>query len=169
APWSGTPGTNESQLGWIHRGTGQDWASPGALGQGTDVVAGKSFVLSGITGTGAQTLTVNLDPAVVQSWIDNPGADQGILLVNETPGAVVRVTASDNPTIASRPKLSITYTAGAPAPQPGSLQFNAGSYSLLENGGSLTVTVTRTGGASGAVTVHYATSDGTATAGSDYV
>ena len=48
APWSGTPGTNDSQLGWLHRGTGTDWALPGGLGQGTDVIAGKSFVLSGI-------------------------------------------------------------------------------------------------------------------------
>ena len=26
APWNGTPGPNSSQLGWLHRGTGQDWA-----------------------------------------------------------------------------------------------------------------------------------------------
>src|SRR5262249_61340786 len=45
------------------------------------------------------------------------------------------------------------------AGQPGALQFNAGSYSLIENGGSLTVTVTRTGGTSGTVSVQYATSD----------
>src|SRR5262249_36856199 len=72
ARWNGAPGTN---LGWLHRGTGQDWATPGALGQGTDVVAGNSIILAGITGTGAQTITVNLDPAVVQSWINNPSAD----------------------------------------------------------------------------------------------
>src|SRR5262249_50623274 len=54
------------------------------------------------------------------------------------------------------------------ATQPGSLQFNATSYSLSEGGGTLTVTVTRTGGTSGTVSVNYATSNGTATAGSDY-
>src|SRR5262249_43961057 len=80
APWTTAPGTD---LGWLRTGAGPNWAIPGARGQGTDVVAGKSFVLSGITGTGAQSITVNLDPAVVQSWINNPGADQGILLVNE--------------------------------------------------------------------------------------
>src|SRR5262249_37733703 len=94
-PWSGTPGPSSSQLGWLHRGTGQDWATPGALGQGSDVVAGKSFVLSGIRAVGTQTITVNLDPALVQAWINNPNADQGILLVNESPGAIVRINASE--------------------------------------------------------------------------
>src|SRR5262249_6405844 len=68
APWNGA---SNSTLGWLHRGTGQDWAIPGALGQGTDVVTGKSFVLPNIRAVGAQTITVNLDPAVVQSWINN--------------------------------------------------------------------------------------------------
>ncbi|MFQ5400301.1 MAG: Calx-beta domain-containing protein, partial [Anaerolineae bacterium] len=35
-------------------------------------------------------------------------------------------------------------------------------------GGTAVITVTRTGGSSGAVTVDYVTSDGTAVAGSDY-
>ena len=39
---------------------------------------------------------------------------------------------------------------------------------MNENGGSSTITVTRTGGSDGAVGVGYATSNGTATAGSDY-
>src|SRR5262249_9383131 len=124
APWNGTPAMGNSALGWIHRGTGQDWASPGALGQGTDVVAGKSFVLANIRAVGTQTITVGLDPAVVQGWVGNPLANQGILLVNETTGAVVRVNASENATAAFRPKLSVTYTVGTPTPQPGALQFS---------------------------------------------
>lgn len=51
---------------------------------------------------------------------------------------------------------------------PGSLQLAGSTYSLAENGGSISITVTRTGGSSGAATVNYATSNGTATAGSDY-
>jgi hypothetical protein len=162
APWNGTPG---SSLGWLHRGTGQDWATPGALGQGTDDVAGKSFLLSGITASGSQTITVTLDPTVVQTWINNPSADQGILLVNKTPGAIVQVSASENPTVAARPKLSINYTSSS---SPGALQFSNATYSVNENGGTATITVTRTGGSTGSVSVNYATSDGTATAGKDY-
>lgn len=50
----------------------------------------------------------------------------------------------------------------------GALQFSAASYSAAEGAGTATITVTRTGGSDGAVGVTYATSDGTALAGSDY-
>ena len=54
-------------------------------------------------------------------------------------------------------------------PLPGSLQFNAAStYIVNEGDGEITINVTRTNGSAGAVTVHYATANGTATAGSDY-
>ncbi len=49
----------------------------------------------------------------------------------------------------------------------GSLQFSATSYSVNENGGIATITVTRHG-SFGNVSVEYTTSDETATAGSDY-
>lgn len=49
------------------------------------------------------------------------------------------------------------------------LQFNSPTYSVNENAGIATVTVTRTGDASCTVGVNYVTSDGTATAGLDYV
>jgi hypothetical protein len=55
----------------------------------------------------------------------------------------------------------------APA-APGSLQFSAPAYTASEGGGTATITVTRTGGSDGAVGVTYATTDGTAVAGSDY-
>lgn len=53
----------------------------------------------------------------------------------------------------------------------GSHQFSASNYDDAETDAgthNVTVTVQRTGGSAGAVSVHYATSDGTATAGSDY-
>ena len=48
------------------------------------------------------------------------------------------------------------------------LHFSAASYSVVENQGTATITVTRTNGSTGSVSVNYATSNGTATAGSDY-
>ncbi len=46
--------------------------------------------------------------------------------------------------------------------------FGAQEYSIADAGGTLTVTLVRTGGTTGAVTVQYATADGTAKSGSDY-
>jgi len=56
----------------------------------------------------------------------------------------------------------------SPMPQPGMLQLSSSGYNVSEDQGMATVSVTRTGGSSGAVSVNYATSDGTANAGSDY-
>jgi hypothetical protein len=50
----------------------------------------------------------------------------------------------------------------------GSVQFTVSSIQVIEDVGALTVTVLRTGGASGNLSVDYATADGTAIAGQDY-
>ena len=54
------------------------------------------------------------------------------------------------------------------AASPGSLQFSAATYNVAENGGSATITITRTGGSAGAVGVTLTTSNGTATSTADY-
>jgi OmpA-like transmembrane domain/Calx-beta domain len=63
--------------------------------------------------------------------------------------------------------------AGAPPPPPppatGSLQFSAAAYSVADDAGTVSIGVTRTGGTAGAVTVAFATSDGTGLAGTNYV
>lgn len=48
------------------------------------------------------------------------------------------------------------------------LGFSASAYSVQEGGGSVTITVRRSGSETGSKSVNYATSDGSATAGSDY-
>ena len=62
---------------------------------------------------------------------------------------------------------SVTITDDDTA-QPGSLAFSAGSYSVAEDGGSVSINVNRSGGSDGSVSVDYATTDGSATAGTDY-
>jgi O-glycosyl hydrolase len=62
---------------------------------------------------------------------------------------------------------SITVKVSNSAPA-GQIQFSAPTYSMNETGGSVTITVSRTGGGAGAVSVQYATSDGTAKSGTDY-
>ncbi|MDX2213900.1 MAG: Calx-beta domain-containing protein [Oculatellaceae cyanobacterium bins.114] len=56
-----------------------------------------------------------------------------------------------------------------PTPTPGTLAFSSATYSVNENGTPVTtVTVTRTGGSSGAVSATVTPTNGTATAGSDF-
>jgi Leucine-rich repeat (LRR) protein len=56
-----------------------------------------------------------------------------------------------------------------PCPQQQSkLQFSSATYSVVENKGQATITVTRTNSSDGAVSVEYTTSDDTATAPDDY-
>ncbi|HEV7764203.1 MAG TPA: Calx-beta domain-containing protein [Thermoanaerobaculia bacterium] len=52
--------------------------------------------------------------------------------------------------------------------QNGTVQFSSPTYTVDEDGGVLTVTVTRTGGSDGSVSVNYSTSSGTATSGADF-
>ena len=57
---------------------------------------------------------------------------------------------------------------GSAAPSPGTLQFSASSYTVNEKTGSITITVTRTGGSAGAVAVNYTTANVSAQAPGDY-
>jgi subtilisin family serine protease len=51
---------------------------------------------------------------------------------------------------------------------PGELEFTAAAFSVAEDGGAATVTVSRSGGSDGAVGATYATGGGTAAPGTDY-
>lgn len=52
--------------------------------------------------------------------------------------------------------------------EPGQFQFSAATYNIEENLGSVTVSVTRTGGSNVAAAVNYSIMDGTARTGSDF-
>src|SRR4051794_38092316 len=66
------------------------------------------------------------------------------------------------------PSFSWALTGTGATPQPGTLQFSGATYGVNENQGTATITVNRIGGGAGSVSVNYATSNGTAAAGSDY-
>jgi surface-anchored protein len=65
------------------------------------------------------------------------------------------------------PTSSQVVTYYLSAEQPGCLEFSASNFTVNETAGTATVTVSRHFGSDGPVTVHYATSDGTAQAGVD--
>jgi hypothetical protein len=84
-----------------------------------------------------------------------------VTLSNPGGGASLGVPATATVTIADNDSPT--------PPQPaGNLQFSASAYSTGEGQGSVLITVTRTGGSNGAVTVQYFTGPGSATAGTDY-
>ena len=60
------------------------------------------------------------------------------------------------------------FSTGDATGATGSVQFSVSSIQVIEDVGMATVTVLRTGGSAGTLTVDYATADGTATAGQDY-
>jgi hypothetical protein len=68
---------------------------------------------------------------------------------------------------ASGDSLSRAVTGTGFTTTPAILRFSQADYAVTE-GGTATITVSRTGGTHGGVTVQYATGDGTATAAGDY-
>lgn len=78
-------------------------------------------------------------------------------------GQVITATATDP---AGNTSEFSACTAGGPA---GSIGFGTFNYSVFEDEGSATITINRQGGSTGSLSVNYATSDMTATAGQDYI
>jgi hypothetical protein len=60
------------------------------------------------------------------------------------------------------------WAQAAPVGSAGTLQLSSPTYSVSESGGTATITVTRAAGTIGAVSVNYATADGTANQPGDY-
>src|SRR5665213_3106964 len=56
-----------------------------------------------------------------------------------------------------------------PPPATASLALSGSQYSVTQSAGTVTISVKRTGGSSGMASVKYATSNGTAKAGTNYV
>jgi hypothetical protein len=74
-------------------------------------------------------------------------------------------TVADAAGVEATATVAVTIT---PAPLPPQVAFSAAAYSVAENAGSVTITVTRAGDTTGTETVQYATRDGTAAAGTNY-
>ncbi len=109
--------------------------------------------------TGAQNINIT---ASLQAW--SSGAPYfGWALFNST-GDGWDFASSENGTAGNRPLLSVL----AVPPAPGVFEFSAAEYTINESGGNLLVTVNRSAGTAGAVSVDYATFDYTAVGGKDY-
>jgi plastocyanin len=118
-------------------------------------------------GATSGTLTFGDNVDGIQSFnvpIVNDGADENdetlsVSLSNPGGGATLGTPTTATLTIVDDDDTT---------PQPGSLAFSSATYQATENGGNATITVARSGGSSGAVSVNYSTSNGSGTAGNDY-
>jgi len=110
--WNPSSATNTlNGLGWFYRDNTLPWTVPGGTGDGTDVIAGKSFTVSG-SSTYIQTDTVELDPAAVQAWANNATNNYGVILANQTTNEIARIFAPWHANIAYHPQLTIIYKNG---------------------------------------------------------
>jgi hypothetical protein len=129
-------------------------ASSGSATSGTDYTAISTTTLNWTDGdASAKTFVVS---AIADGTVE-PDETVDLALDNAT-GASLGATTS----------TTVTILNDDIAANPGTLQFSLSNYSVAEGDGNATITVTRTGGSTGAVGVSYATSDNTANAGSDY-
>jgi subtilisin-like proprotein convertase family protein len=137
--------------------------SGAASSQGYNIV-GSGTGCSGFTGSGDQ---VGVDP-LLGPLADNGGPTLSHTLLAGSPAInaadPVSCPATDQPGT-TRPQGTQCDIGAVEKPV---VQFSAASYSVNENGGTATITATLTSPAAITVTVNFATSDNTATAGSDY-
>lgn len=79
----------------------------------------------------------------------------------------LRLTNASGAGIGSPSNATVTI-AGSGSPPVGTLQFSGSSVMVAQNAGSAVLNVSRLGGSSGAVSVAYATTNGTAIGGTDF-
>lgn len=97
----------------------------------------------------------------------------GVLLSGGALGATATGVPANSVVAASASPLEFPCRYSAirdrlPQCRPGVLQYAAANFSADEAAGSLTITVTRSGGSAGPVSVGYASAQASATAGADY-
>jgi hypothetical protein len=130
---------------------------------------------------GGDTATAGTDftaASVTLNWADGDSANKtcGVTLTNDTTDesdetfTVTLSNAQGGAALGAPSTATVTILDddAPPAPQAGTVQFDPATYSANENGGSVTITLTRTLGADGAISVNVASGGGSASAGSDY-
>ncbi len=108
------------------------------------------------------------------SWADGETASKSIFVPVSSKGAgdksfsVGLANASGATLGTSAVTISIKAASAPPAVQLATLQFSSGSASVPATSNAVTLSVQRTGSATGIAVVNYATADGSAIAGTDY-
>jgi LPXTG-site transpeptidase (sortase) family protein len=102
---------SESQANWTQAAQGVPWTTPGA-GDATDrsLTALASFVpTSTVTTTVPTGIDIPFNVALVQSWVNTPSNNRGILIANRNNLDEAKFVSSDFRLAQYRPKLTIKY------------------------------------------------------------
>jgi hypothetical protein len=114
----------EDQITWNFYDGINPWQTAGANGfddRGDVILASLSASYRGF-------YTITLNPtgiALVQSWVNNPESNFGIIFANQNSSNGVDFNSSESPTPPNRPRLSVTYLdSGQPANNPPTVSIN---------------------------------------------
>ena len=134
--------------------------SDGVALAGADYTA-TSGTLNFATGEISKTFLVTISNDAIAE-----AAESFTVTLSDATGATLGTQSTATITIAAN-----TAAGGGvpPVTSPGTLQFSTTDFPTPEEAGTVIVTVTRTGDATAAATVHFATSDGVAIASADYI
>ena len=91
------------------------WGTAGAQQVGTDREA---VALGALLGTGLGSRAIDLNSsgvAAVQSWVNGSRPNHGFVIEDYTNSEGLAVSSADDPVVAHRPLLLVTYTAGGPS------------------------------------------------------
>lgn len=135
--------------------------STGAISVNFHTVAGTATSDADFTATNG---TLNFTSGQLTGTIPVPVRNDALDETNETFWVILDSTAG-GAAFGTNLEATITITDDDTA---GLIAFKSATFSTNENSGSALITVARTGGAAGGVTVNFATANGTATAGLDY-
>ncbi len=152
--------------------SGAESTTPAMINVGLSPASGRTVTVKYATANGtalsgsdyaARSGILTFAPGVTSRTISVPIVNNSSIEESET--FTVSLTSPVNATPGA-PTLH-TYTI-ADEDRYGAIRLSSAAFSVGEAGPTATITATRIGGGSGAVSVSYSTADGTATAGSDY-
>ncbi len=113
----------ENEATWNEYASDQNWEVAGAQGPGDR----GPFALGTIEGSSLGPTTISLNAAgvaVVQSWVDNPAANYGFIILDYiNTGDGLDFSSRENVTAAERPKLTVTYAYAGPVTMVKSPEF----------------------------------------------
>ena len=113
---------SESQATWNEALDDQPWEIAGVLGE-----EDRGDQIGTLNGSVVNANTTELNAAgvaMVQSWIDNPSDNHGVVIAGPvTSTNSVVISSSENPNVEDRPQLNLSYVI-LPVPVPGDLDLN---------------------------------------------